>query len=399
MLQILPLRGAIQPYDWGSRTALAELLGRGCPSLRPEAELWLGAHPNGPAEVRVDGRWERLDVLIERSGDVLLGADAIGRFGRRLPFLLKVLAVERPLSLQAHPDAQRAAAAFEADRLREPALPRRYADSYPKPELVHALTPFAALCGFRAAEASRAWLAEAGLADAWPLDEGRPHDGALRSFLAAWLRQPAAQREERIAGLVAHAAARASGDPIAQRVTELAALWPGDPGLIAPVLMNAVALAPGEALFLRPGELHCYLSGVAVEIMAASDNVVRAGLTEKPVDVEELLAIAPCMPGPAPIVAPTERIAGETVFPTAAAEFELSRLEPEGREIPLRTRGPEVLLCTSGAVQLSSAAGGASLGQGASCLVPAAVLTYAVSGRGTLFRAALPAGDGSPAPR
>lgn len=368
---------------------LADLLGRAAPSDEPEAELWLGAHPAGPALVEIDaGNWLPLDAVLARWPDPWLGPELIAAHGPRLPFLLKVLAVGEPLSLQVHPDAERAAAVFAADGERE-ATQRRYRDPYAKPELICALTRFEALCGFRPVAESRAWLTGAGLAGDWP-----PGPDGLRAFLATWLRATARQREPRLASLLAHAVARERSDPIARRVLALAGRWPGDAGLIAPVLMNAVDLEPGEGLFLPPGELHCYLAGAAVEIMGASDNVARAGLTSKPIDAEEVLRVARCEAAPVPRVGPAERAAGHTAFVTPTREFELSRLEPDvGGEVAVRMRGPEILLCVSGRVEAAAPGGAVALGRGESCVVPAAASTYRLSGRGVVFRAALPAED------
>jgi mannose-6-phosphate isomerase len=389
------LRGAVQRYAWGSRHVLAELLGRPGPSDEPEAELWLGAHPRGPALVEIAaGEWLPFDAVLARAPGDWLGPEVVAAHGERLPFLLKVLAVEEPLSLQVHPDGQRAADVFAADRERDPTR-RRYADPHAKPELVCALTRFEALCGFRPADESRAWLAEAGLAGDWP--EG---PGGLRGFLAAWLRQPGERLARGLARLRAHAVARGSGDPVARRVLALAERWPGDPGLIAPVLMNEVELAPGEALFLPPGELHCYLAGVAVEIMGASDNVVRAGLTQKAIDAEEVLRVARCEPAPVTRVRPAPSAPGHAAFATPAREFELSRLEPGPRgAVTLRTLGPEILLCVAGRVEVAAPGGAATLGRGESCAVPAAARAYTVSGQGVVFRAAPPSGDPTGPPR
>lgn len=383
------LRGTIQRYAWGSRHALAELLARPGPAEEPEAELWLGAHPKSPALVEVAaGEWLPFDAAIAADPAGWLGPEAVAAHGPRLPFLLKVLAVEEPLSLQVHPDAERAAAVFAAEREREPAT-RRYADPHGKPELICALTRFEALCGFRPATESRAWLAGAGL-----VEEEPDGPGAIGRFLAAWLGQPTERLEQGLARLLTHAAGRAPADPVARRVLALAERWPGDRGLIAPVLMNEIELAPGEALFLPPGELHCYLAGVAVEIMGASDNVVRAGLTRKPVDAEELLRVARSEASAPPRVARVERAPGYFAFVTPAREFELARLELDAQgEVAARTCGPEILLCVSGRVEVVARDGTTSLARGESCVLPAAAGAYTVAGRGTVFRAALPAGD------
>jgi mannose-6-phosphate isomerase len=395
MQQILPLRGTIQHYEWGSRTALAELLGRPVPSTLPEAELWLGAHARGPAEVRVDGRWERLDALIERAGEALLGP-AAEPFGRRLPFLLKVLAVERSLSLQAHPDADQARAGFDREATRSGnGAPRLYADPYAKPELVCALTPFRALCGLRPISEVRARLAELGVAALLPAAAEDDDDGVDASLvLRSWLGAGAATRARALDAAVAAARAAAARDPACACLLALADEHPGDPGVLAPVFLHLVELAPGEALFLPPGELHCYLGGTAVELMASSDNVLRGGLTRKPVDVDELLRIVSSASRRPEVLRAELRGTGLAVWRTPAREFELSLLTPRpGAPVAITERaGIEVLWCAEGALEVASSAGEVlPLGRGESCVVPAAVGAYRVAGAGRVFRAGLPA--------
>jgi mannose-6-phosphate isomerase len=381
----------VRHYDWGSRTAIAGLLGRPAPSERPEAELWLGAHPSGPAEAYVEGRWERLDHLLERASEPLLGSSPLAGFERRLPFLLKLLAVERPLSLQAHPDPVQARAGFLREQERGEAGLRLYADPHAKPELVCALTPFLAMCGLRPAAEVRERLAPCGLATLLPGDPDDPC--ALREFLRAWLAAEPAARRGPLQRALRHAERTAATDPDSATILALAAEHPEDPGVLAPWFLHRIELAPGEAIFLPPGELHCYLAGTAVEIMASSDNVVRAGLTGKTVDVAELLRIVRTASRRPPVLRPEPRRPGEGVWTTPAEEFELSLLTPaEGAPVALPVRsGIEILWCAEGTVRVESAAhAGVELARGESCLVPAATGAYRVSGVGRSFRAALP---------
>jgi mannose-6-phosphate isomerase len=389
---LLRLRGAIQRYDWGSRTALAELQGRPAPSETPEAELWLGAHPKGPAEVDVDGRWEPLDRALGWAGEAWLGAAVVQAFGPRLPFLLKVLAVERPLSIQAHPDAVQARAGFERERA-DPPGERRYADPYPKPELVCALTPFRALCGFRPVEEVRARLAPLGL-EALLGDSGDAEEARLARLYRGWLESDPEDRRRGLARAVEGARREAARDRASAWLLRLAEVYPADPGLLAPLLLHDVELAPGEALFLAPGTLHCHLAGTAVEIMASSDNVLRGGLTSKAVHLDELLRVTRFESRPPSVLAGEERAPGERVYRTEAAEFELSRLEPSaGAAVAIAARrGIEILLCERGPVRVAADGASLALGRGESCLVPAAAGPYRVEGSGRVFRAAIPSG-------
>src|SRR5437868_8314921 len=132
------LDNRIQEYAWGSRTAIPELLGRPSPAPRPQAELWLGAHPTAPSTALVDGEWQSLLEVIARAPNDELGAPVVAKFGKALPFLCKVLAAETPLSLQAHPNREQARAGFAAEEALGLAIdaPRRnYKDQNHKPEL------------------------------------------------------------------------------------------------------------------------------------------------------------------------------------------------------------------------------------------------------------------------
>ncbi|GAA0907332.1 mannose-6-phosphate isomerase, class I [Streptomyces thermoalcalitolerans] len=376
------LDNTIRPYAWGSTTAIPHLLGVE-PSGEPQAEMWMGAHPGAPSRT---GRGTLAEV-IEADPERELGAKTVARFGPRLPFLLKILAAGAPLSLQVHPDLEQARQGYADEERRGIPLDaphRNYKDTNHKPELVCALTEFDGLCGFR--EPSRA----ADLLDALGVDSlkpyvdllrTRPEDAALREVLTAFL---TADREE-MAGTVAEAAAacaRLGGDhaPYAG----IARHYPDDPGVLAAMLLNHVRLRPGEALFLGAGIPHAYLSGLSVEIMANSDNVLRCGLTPKHVDVPELLRIVRFEAGDPGILRPEAAPDGEEVYDTPVDEFRLSRyVLPEGttgRDLTLGT--PQILLCTAGSVRT----GEHDLTPGQSVFVPADERTE-VSGTGTLFRA------------
>jgi mannose-6-phosphate isomerase len=382
MPHILPLRGAIKNYAWGSPTVLGEWLGRPSPNAEPEAELWLGAHPSGPSEVELEAGWQPLDSwLAQRAGSA------------PLPFLLKVLAVARPLSLQVHPDAAQARAGFARERGAPPAE-RRYVDPHPKPELVCALSRFVALCGFRPADEVAERLAALGLGDLFP-DRG-DDASRLAAFLGDWLAAPAAQAPALARARVA-AREAAPRDEACAWLLRLDAAYPGDPGVLAPLFLHLLELAPGEALYLPPGELHCYLEGLAVELMGPSDNVLRGGLTPKPVYVDELLRVASFEPRRPPRLQPRERAPGEHVYPTPEVPFELSILEPgPGRPVEIAAQPhAELLWCATGALSIAThGPDGAPerllRTQGEAALVVADAGGYRVEGEGRAFRAALP---------
>jgi mannose-6-phosphate isomerase len=355
-----PLRCEVQRYAWGSRHALPELLGEPSPSAEPWAELWLGAHARAPSQVRVGSAWRSLRAWIEERPVPVLGARVAERFGAQLPFLLKVLAVERPLSLQLHPDAERAALGYareEAMRIPLSAPERSYPDPNPKPELVCALGSFEACCGFRPAAEIRSSAEALGARCLGAVLTRTPADAPPGEILARLLRLPEGERRAIAGELAARAARAAGGDPRLRWVVRLHEAFPGDVACAAPLLLHHVRLAPGEALHLRAGDLHGYLAGIALELMASSDDVLRAGLTEKHVDPEELLAALNVEASAPPRIAAAEGEPGEEVYAAPTEWFRLGLLRASPAA-PLRLevrRGAEVLLCLEGAGELRSA--------------------------------------------
>lgn len=387
------LEGVVQPYAWGSRSSIAELVGRATPTDAPEAELWLGAHPKAPSRSERAGRWSSLLSRIEEAPARELGERVVAAFGPRLPFLLKILAAEQPLSLQAHPTASQAASGFdreEAAGIPVDAPHRNYKDRSHKPELLCALTEFDALCGFRAIEESIALLDALAIPALGPI-RARLAARDLRSAFEAILSTPAHARQvlvtETIAGCSRIASSRSPFAEACAWAIRLAELHPGDVGVATALLLNHVRLSPGEAIFLPAGNLHAYLGGVGVEIMASSDNVLRGGLTPKHVDVPELSRILDFAAGPVPIVRAQE-VDGEDRWPTEAEEFLLSR--PRARPFAMRVSGPEILLCTEGEVVAKSDAGDLVLRKGQAAFVPASSGGYAIDGAGTVYRASVP---------
>ena len=401
MERIRLLRNPICEYAWGSRTALAELLGQPSPSAQPQAELWVGAHPAATSEVRCDSNWVPLGDWIRRDPEAVLGPDVARRFADELPFLLKVLAAERPLSLQVHPDAARARAGFERENAAGVPLdaPQRcYRDPRPKSELVCALTPFTALCGFRPIDDIVAQVDELrarGLAD---LMGGLRNDHSrenLRSFYRHLMELEATAAAVAVAEAV-EAAASGYGDPAVRGwLRKLGEAYPGDPGALAPLFLNLLELRPGEALYLPVGELHAYLGGTAVEIMANSDNVLRGGLTAKHVDVAELLATLSFASGQPEVLTPRSLGPVETAYETPAGEFVLGILRPRpGTSFEsARERSIEVLLCYEGEAKVEDMKSGevTALSRGAAVLVPAASGGYHLHGDAIVFRASVPA--------
>lgn len=385
-----PLRNAIQPYDWGSTTAIAELMGRP-PAAGPEAEIWMGAHPKAPSQVCVGGRWLPLGDHIAADPNAVLGPAVVARFGPTLPFLLKVLAAAQPLSLQVHPTVDQAQRGYDAEEAAGVALDapdRTYRDRNHKPELLAALGAFDALAGFRTPVDAADVLEAFGAGDPWV---HRLRAGELDGvFWDLW----ALDRDER-ARLVDRVVAGATGagerfGPEADLVRRCAELHPGDVGIVVTLLLNRVRLGPTEAIYAPAGRIHAYLDGIGVEIMASSDNVVRGGLTTKHVDLPELRriltvrseTIEPLRPAPA-----DDGFEAESWYRTPAPEFRLSRIVASRPTIPLHPSGPEILLCTEGQVHVgSSGEDGVELNAGDSVFVDADTSDYRLGG-GVAFRA------------
>lgn len=331
-------------YAWGSREALPELLGTS-PTGEPQAELWLGDHPGAPATVAKGCPEPQTLIELIESDPERYGVD-----GAHLPFLLKILGIGAPLSLQVHPDRAQAAAGFareEAAGVPRDAAARNYRDRMHKPELLVALAEVTALCGFRPlAEVRRDLLALAAVA---PAGEGqeellnaaemcRADDEAGAQFAREKLMRWAltTHREQARAAAEAIAQLRQDVECAVERarmvaLRELTAEHPGDPGVVLSLLLHLVCLQPGEAVYLRPRQLHAYLSGIAIEVMAASDNVLRAGLTVKHIAVPELLRIVDFSTLESPRIEAREVAPGLTVWQPPVADFMLMRARVDTR--------------------------------------------------------------------
>lgn len=348
---LAPITNTPRDYDWGSTTLLADLEDRP-PTGRPEAEIWFGDHPGSPARV-ADGR---------ALGDWLQDEGAAAGAPARLPYLLKLLAAASPLSLQAHPSREQAIAGFrdeEAAGIARDAADRTYRDANHKPELIVAISDeFTALAGLREIEQTRRMLAELGPAGeslAARLD-GADAAAALRELIRWLLSGEAAGTVSEIVAAAAAARSEEFADEFAL-VGRLEATSPGDPGIIVALLMNLVTLRRGEGVYVPAGVLHAYLGGLGVELMAASDNVLRGGLTPKHIDVPELLRVLDATPGPAPVVRAESRGDGVFVYPTPAPDFALTRIEVTDAEVALPIGGVAIAVATAGEVAVRSASG------------------------------------------
>ena len=381
------IRGAIRTYAWGSRTAIAEFTGRPSPTAHPEAELWLGAHPGDPAELDGPGPRVSLAEAIRTDPEGQLGPAVRARFGDTLPFLVKVLAADEPLSLQAHPSARQAVEGYEAEDRLKVALTspvRNYRDRSHKPELLVALTEFEALAGFRPAAGTVALLRALAVPELEPfiaLLSGESDAAGLRALFTTWITAPQPNLDTLIPavldGAVGYVRSGAT-EFVAEAKTalELGERYPGDAGVLAALLLNRISLKPGEGIYLPAGNLHSYLRGMAMEVMANSDNVLRGGLTPKHVDVPELLRVLDFAPVPDARVR-TDRHGIETVFQTPAPEFAASVLTLDGERLgheidaPCAHDGPQILVCMQGSAVVRAKSGEVLLDRGAAAWVAA----------------------------
>ena len=378
-----PIRG----YAWGSRTALASLQGRPVPSGGPEAELWLGAHPGAPAVL--SARSEALDAAITADPDGWLGSDVAAEFGPRLPFLLKVLAAAEPLSIQAHPSAEQAVAGYEAEDaagVPRDAPHRTYVDRHHKPELLVAVEEFDALCGFRPPAAAAADLAALDVPMLSPViaalrlaDPAAALRGAVTSLLTMPVPGP----------LVAATVRAAAGRPGYELVGELAATYAGDPGVVIALLLHRVRLAPGEAVWMPAGNMHAYLRGLGVEIMAASDNVLRGGLTPKHVNVPELLRVLRFEVLDDPVVRPVQLAPGLCTWPVPVPDFALHRASVADTAVDLPGGGPRVVVCLAGEVTVDDGVAPVILAAGTAAIAEAGTKPLTVTGEGELYQASV----------
>lgn len=386
----LLMQNPIQGYDWGSHDSLTTLFGIANPQGKPQAELWMGAHPNGCSDVVVAGQTQKLSTLIERAPAAVLGEATLARFGS-LPFLFKVLCAEKALSIQVHPSKAQAEAGFakeEAAGIDAKASNRNYKDPNHKPELVFALTPYQAMNGFRAIPAILALFERVNLpaiADLTAALAACQNEAGLQHFFHQLLVLEGARKEEALAGLLAFASEHQDEETFAL-ITSLAAQYPGDVGLFSPLLLNVVTLKPGQAMFLDACTPHAYVRGTGLEIMANSDNVLRAGLTPKYIDVAELLDCTRCQAKPDDQILLAPHVEGSVQhFEVPVPDFTFS-VYPAG-EHQLTTASAEILFAIDATVILKRGDETLRLEKGQSAFIPAATGSYQLLAEGRVARA------------
>lgn len=386
----LLMQNPIQGYDWGSSDALTTLFGIPNPDGRPQAELWMGAHPNGCSVVTLAGEPQLLSTLIGSSPAAVLGEATQAHFGS-LPFLFKVLCAEKALSIQVHPSKAQAEAGFakeEAAGISPKAANRNYKDPNHKPELVFALTPYQAMNGFRAIPAILALFERVKLptlAELVATLAASQNEAGLRHFFHQLLVLEGARKDAALAGLLAYAREHQDEETFAL-VTGLADQYPGDVGLFSPLLLNVVTLQPGQAMYLDACTPHAYVRGTGLEIMANSDNVLRAGLTPKYIDVAELLACTRF------VAKPDDQILLDPSVDSAVQHFRVPvpdftfSVYPTG-EHALTATSAEILFAIDATAILRQGEQSLRLEKGQSAFVPAATGQYQLLAEGRVARA------------
>jgi mannose-6-phosphate isomerase len=404
---VFPLENTIQPYAWGSPTAIPDLFGVPNLSGGPIAEIWMGAHPKAPSHLVIGAERISLARHVEEDPIGVLGEAVARRFGGRLPFLFKVLAAAEPLSIQAHPTLDQARAGFareEAAGIPRDAPERNYRDDNHKPELIYALTPFWGLRGFRSpAEIRREFV---GGMISPPDNLHLPEDETgLKGFFRSLMLLPEIDRKNLLASAVRAAQDHwphpgnhpAPGDQLARYfwLLRLSVKYPGDVGVLAPLFLNVFRLNPGEATYQPAGVLHAYLEGTGLELMANSDNVLRGGLTPKHVDLDELLVVGVFRTEASRVIAGQPATAGGLSdvcpaldYPAPFEEFAFSRIDVVER-CGIAGVSPQILFCSRGSLALSAGGPPVPLAPGESAFVPANEPGLAAVGSGTLLRAAV----------
>lgn len=383
------LINSVQNYAWGSKTALTDLYGIANPQNQPMAELWMGAHPKSSSKIQDEaGDTRSLRDVIEANKPALLGQHVAERFGE-LPFLFKVLCADQPLSIQVHPNKQASEEGFARENaagIPLDAAERNYKDPNHKPELVFALTPFLAMNAFREfSEIVSLLQPVSGAHTAIAHFLENPNEERLSELFASLLNMQGEEKSRALAVLKA-AVASQQGEPW-QTITFIEQFYPDDSGLFSPLLLNVVKLNPGEAMFLFAETPHAYLQGVALEVMANSDNVLRAGLTPKYIDIPELVANVKFVGKPAGELL-TQPVKQESAldFPIPVADFAFSLHDLSTHETPLAQQSAAILFCVEGEAVLRRGDERLVLKPGESAFVAANESPVAASGVGRLAR-------------
>ncbi|MBN1833963.1 MAG: mannose-6-phosphate isomerase, class I [Deltaproteobacteria bacterium] len=394
------LKNPIQNYAWGSKSFIPQLMGASAPENLPQAELWMGAHPKAPSLVWHNGGWVPLPKLIRKDPEGILGRSTAKKFSNSLPFLFKVLAVEKPLSIQAHPNRDQARRGFSRENSQGIPLDaphRNYKDVNHKPEIICALTPFWALTGFREMEKIVALahrLEASRFRDRVMDSRGQTNHESLRRLFTGLLKMDRDDQHRMVAEVVKSCEEHAGADKAFDWTVKLNRVYPGDASVLSPLIMEIVRLEPGEALYISSGRIHSYLEGAGIELMANSDNVLRGGLTPKNIDLPELLEILDFSANQRCLFYPERGMNNEKLYRSPAEEFMLSAifLDEGAVFVSPNERSVEIMICTEGEARITDLdqREGLSLNKGTSIMIPASTGPYKIKGKCALYKASVP---------
>jgi len=400
MLTIGLLKNTVQKYAWGSTTAIQALLGNKNNSHEPMAELWMGVHPKAPSLVNYEGKWVSLADLITQDPQNILGPKVAKKFHNRLPYLFKVLAAAKPLSIQAHPGLELARKGFENENKQGipiNAAHRNYKDANHKPECICALSSFWALYGFRKIDDILSLMGNicpVGLKSEMAQLKKQANSRGLKLFFTDLMSMDTEQKKRVLDEATLNAKQRSDENPAFHWMTELSYEYPLDIGILSPLFLNLIQLKPGQALFLPAGELHAYLKGVGIELMADSDNVLRGGLSTKHIDVPELLKVLNFKPRHVEFLKEKKKRNTERIYDSFAEEFVLSAISIAKGEFYQNSnlQSAQILLCTEGQAQLADSGNKHILHieKGDSVFVSAAAISYTIQGDAVFFKATVP---------
>ncbi|WP_434998933.1 mannose-6-phosphate isomerase, class I [Vibrio scophthalmi] len=387
-----PMTNVVQNYAWGSSSSFNQLFGIANQTGEPQAEIWMGAHPNGCSTVHnQNGEPTKLSSLIAQNINSFLSEKVATRFGE-LPYLFKVLAAEKALSIQVHPNKSQAERGFALEEqlgIPQSAGNRNYKDANHKPELVYALTEYHAMNGFRSVSEIIKNFTRLAIPTIEPLLaqlKANPTARGLSLFFSDLLSVDGKQKEQAITALLVRA--ENTEEPLYQLIVELETQYPGDIGLFAPFMLNVITLQPGQAMFLDAETPHAYLKGTGLEIMANSDNVLRAGLTPKFMDINELVSCTKFdeKPHDSLLLNPIERDA-MLEYPIPVDDFKFAIVSHSKQRL-IATESAEILLPLDGAMVLTHTNGESCLiEKGQSVFIPAYAQNYTIDCEGRVARA------------
>lgn len=387
-----PMENKIQNYAWGSTSSIHDLFGFENESQQPQAEVWMGTHPKGCSIVTLDQHSLLLSELINSNKPAFLSTATANEFGD-LPFLFKILAADKALSIQVHPNKTQAEKGFNKEEQAGISLNaehRNYKDANHKPELVYALTEYQAMNGFRHYTEIVSAFQQLNIPELIELVEGLSQSmnpTGLEQFFSGLLTMSEQRKNNAIDQLLCYAKLNADRS-IFQLINQLSEQYPNDIGLFSPLILNVITLEPGEAMYLSANTPHAYIKGTGLEIMANSDNVLRAGLTPKHIDVDELVTCTVFSPTPFSDLKLSAQKHGDCdYYDIPVNDFNFSIIHSPN-QIEINTTAAEIVMAIESDLTLTSQSGETlRLAKGQSAFIPAYINKYQLSSNGRVARA------------